>query len=143
MYQDQSRITRSWTMADLVSIWRERCSHAKKTRVIKSLPIFTSLEKVEAQYLCSENGLMDMAFSKSENGPWTSLDDELYTLPIGVIMKQVWRWTISCFSGILKECITFDTCVFPSFKFFLFCPFLSRPKALYTSYAYATPVHTY
>jgi hypothetical protein len=61
-------------MADLVSIWRERCSHAKKTRVIKSLPIFTSLEKVEAQYLCSENGLMDMAFSKSENGPWTSLE---------------------------------------------------------------------
>jgi hypothetical protein len=53
------------------------------------LPIFTSLEKVEAQYLCSENGLMEMAFSKSENGPWTSLDDELYTLPIGVIMKQV------------------------------------------------------
>lgn len=76
---------------DIISVWRRKCRHAPELRQYKAVSLYSSLEKLQCQYLCHENGLMEISLAKKEEGPWTTLEDDedMYALPIGVILKQV------------------------------------------------------
>jgi hypothetical protein len=49
-----------------------------------------TFEKFETKFLCS-NGLLEISVSRSQSGPWSTLDDkilvDLYQAQMGVIFK--------------------------------------------------------
>jgi hypothetical protein len=58
----------------VLSIWKEKCDHSPEIQTFKALSLSTSFEKLESNFVCHDDGLMEISLSSCPNGPWTALD---------------------------------------------------------------------
>jgi hypothetical protein len=69
----------------------KKCKHTlKEERIFSVIRHTETFEKFVAKFLCS-NELFEISVSRSESGPWFTLDDkilvDLYQAQMGVIFK--------------------------------------------------------
>ena len=74
---------------------KKKCDHAPEMRTFKLLSAATTFEKLESQFLCNTDSLLEISLAKNEEGPWTTLEDssiggsDMYQASIGLILQQV------------------------------------------------------
>jgi hypothetical protein len=47
----------------VLSIWKEKCDHSPEIRTFKALSLSTSFEKLESNFVCHDDGLMEISLS--------------------------------------------------------------------------------
>ncbi|XP_078341593.1 uncharacterized protein LOC144627742 [Crassostrea virginica] len=74
----------------VVNIWSKKCQHREEKRLISVVRHKETFDMFEARFKCP-NSLLNISLSTSENGPWSTLDDEilsdLYQAPMGVVFR--------------------------------------------------------
>ena len=74
----------------MVNIWSKKCPRSKEKRLISVVRHKKPFDMFEAIFKCP-NSLLNISLSTSENGPWSTIDDEIlsdiYQAPVGVVFR--------------------------------------------------------